>query len=41
MTDAMAGSFPRLPVQPAQRTAARVVGIITLAAMALSIWVEF
>jgi hypothetical protein len=41
MTDAMAGSLPRLPVQPAQRTAARVVGIITLLAMALSIWVEF
>lgn len=41
MTDAIAGAPTRLAVQPAQRTAARVVGIITLLAMALSIWVEF
>lgn len=41
MTNAIAGASPRLSVQPAQRTAARVVGIITLLAMALSIWVEF
>lgn len=41
MTDAIPRALSRLAVQPAQRTAARVVGIITLLAMALSMWVEF
>lgn len=41
MTDAIPGALPRSAVQPAQRTAARVVGIIMLLAMALSMWVEF
>lgn len=41
MTDAILGALPRSAVQPAQRTAARVVGIIMLLAMALSMWVEF
>lgn len=41
MADAISGALPRVAVQPAQRIAARVVGIITLLAMALSMWVEF
>jgi hypothetical protein len=45
MSDAIAGARPRprprVAVQPAQRSAARVLGSITLLAMAISIWVEF